>query len=188
MTIEEQINIDFMAARKSNERAKKTLLGVIKGEIQTQKGRGVEINDAVVFKIVRKMEKSLKEINDKDAKRELEFLEAYLPNLLSESEIKKILKKLLNESPNANVGMIMGFFNRNYSGLVDNTMLSETIKATNYENFFDELHEFLSVAEVGRIGLKIYNSSDHMEYAKRFDAGDYKFCLTYIKSVKGILS
>jgi uncharacterized protein YqeY len=72
--LEQRINDDFMTAMKSRKTKLKTLLGVIKGEIQNECGRGIEITDEVVVGILRKMEKSLKITNTEESLSELKFI------------------------------------------------------------------------------------------------------------------
>lgn len=129
MTLLEQINADFIAAFKAKDMDKKNFLGVIKGEVQTQQGKGVEPTDANVVKIVKKMEKSLKEVGTDDSNRELSYLEPYLPKLLPEHEISRIMDEFIRDTPSANIGVIMGYFNKNYSGQVDNGLVSKLAKS-----------------------------------------------------------
>ena len=63
MTLKEKINSDFMTAFKSKNVVAKSILSVVKGEIQTvEKNVGVDnLSDAEVIKILTKTVKSLKE-------------------------------------------------------------------------------------------------------------------------------
>jgi uncharacterized protein YqeY len=127
--LEERINDDFITAMKSRDAKKKTLLGVIKGEIQNEKGRGVEITDDVVVNILRKMEKSLLITNTEESLAELEFIKNYLPALMSEEQISEIIR---NYKANGltNIGQIMGEFNKNFKGLADNKLVSKIANQT----------------------------------------------------------
>ncbi len=113
------------------------LLSVVKGEIQTlEKNTGVDnLSDEEVAKILKKIQKSLKEtissISDKEngdelskSTLELMIIEAYLPKELSREDItKKILE--LKESGITNIGQIM----KEFSNLpVDRKLVSEVIK------------------------------------------------------------
>ncbi len=122
--LEERINDDFITAMKSRDVNKKTLLGVIKGEIQNEKGRGVEITDDVVVNILRKMEKSLLITNTEESLAELEFIKNYLPALMSEEQISEIIRNYKANSL-TNIGQIMGEFNKNFKGLADNKLVSK---------------------------------------------------------------
>ena len=59
MSLREQINVEFMTAFKNKEMEKKNFLGVVKGEIQNEEGRGVKVTDEVVISILKKMEGSI---------------------------------------------------------------------------------------------------------------------------------
>lgn len=123
--LKEQINKDFLEAFKSKQMEKKNFLGVIKGDIQNEEGRGVESTDENVLKVLKKMEKSLKENVDKGvvgAKEELEIIKPYLPELMSEEDIRKIVTELV-AGGNNNIGLIMRVFNAEYKGKADNKIV-----------------------------------------------------------------
>ena len=105
-------------------RDKKNFLGVIKGEIQLAASKPGFEGDTTVLAIVKKMEKSLIETNTDESKRELEFLKPYLPTMMSESEVRSIVEKLVENGAN-NIGAIMKEFNSTYKGLADNKVVKE---------------------------------------------------------------
>jgi len=135
--LKEQINSDYLKAFKEKNVISKSLLSVIKGEIQTlEKNTGVDnLSDDEVVKILKKVQKSLKEtissISNKEegdelsaATLELMIVEAYLPKEMSREDItKKILE--LKENGITNIGQIM----KEFSNLpVDRKVVSEVIK------------------------------------------------------------
>ena len=128
MKLKERLDQDFIKAFKDKNTLKKNLLGVIRGDIQTQTANGVDMTDENIIKIIKKIKKGLVELNTDEANEELSYLEPYLPQLMSNEEIEIKLNELLESNPNANIGFIMGFFNKNYNGMVDNTALSKLIK------------------------------------------------------------
>ena len=67
-TLKEKINSDFMVAFKNKEMDKKNFLGLIKGEIQLQEGRGVESTDENILIVLKKLEKSLSQNGDENSK------------------------------------------------------------------------------------------------------------------------
>ena len=127
MTLKEKINVDFIEAFKAKNMAKKTFLGILKGEIQNEEGRGTVTTDESVLVIVKKMEKSLKTTNTPESLVELEFLEPYLPTLMGEDKIREILTEYKNNGL-SNVGQMMGEFNKSFKGLADNKLVSELVK------------------------------------------------------------
>ena len=127
MLLKEKINKDFMEAFKNKEMGKKNFLGLLKGEIQNESSRSGKDDDETVLSIVKKMEKSLKQTNTEESLLELSYLEPYLPQLMSEEEVTTIVETLISEG-NDNIGSIMKVFNTEYSGKVDNKLVSQVIK------------------------------------------------------------
>lgn len=125
--IKDRINADFMSAFKNKEMVKKNFLGVVKGEIQNEEGRGTVATDEVVIGILRKMEKSLKQTNTVESLTELDFIVPYLPQLMSEDMIRVILGGYKSDGIN-NIGAMMGAFNKEHKGLADNNLVSSIIK------------------------------------------------------------
>jgi hypothetical protein len=73
------------------------------------------------------MEKSLKQTNTEESLNELEYIKPYLPQMMDETLVRSIIMSYINEG-HRNVGQIMGEFNKNYKGLVDNKMVSTITK------------------------------------------------------------
>lgn len=125
MLLKEKINLDFIKAFNL-----KSLLGTIKGEIQTtEKNLMVEnLSDEDVIKILNKFAKNCKEnirlANDEKSKVELEIIEAYLPKQLSAEEIQSKIEALV-ASGVKNIGQIM----KEFSTLpADKKVVSEMVK------------------------------------------------------------
>jgi uncharacterized protein YqeY len=130
MTLKEKINADFMTAFKSKNMVAKSILSVVKGEIQTvEKNVGTDnLSDAEVTKILTKTVKSLKETialtNDEKSKVELSVVEVYLPTQMSKEEVTAKVTELVN-SGITQIGAIM----KEFSTLpADKKMVSESIK------------------------------------------------------------
>lgn len=130
MTLKEKINADFMTAFKSKNMVAKSILSVVKGEIQTvEKNIGSDnLSDAEVTKILTKTVKSLKETitltNDEKSKLELSVIEVYLPKQMSKEEVTAKVTELVN-SGITQIGAIM----KEFSTLpADKKMVSESIK------------------------------------------------------------
>lgn len=116
MSLKERINKEYLDAFKSRDIFKKTVLSVIKGEIQTiEKKQNVEnLSDEEITKILQKSVKSLNEMiktGDEDSKKELEIINSYLPKQMSESEIEVKIKELISEGAD-NIGLIMKEFSK----------------------------------------------------------------------------
>jgi uncharacterized protein YqeY len=126
MNLKEQINADFLEAFKAKDMEKKNFLGLLKSEIQNEEGRGTVTTNETVMGILRKMEKSLKQANTEQNLTELEYMEPYLPKLMSEDKIRTIILEYKSEGFN-NVGQIMGRFNREYKNLADMKLVADII-------------------------------------------------------------
>jgi len=130
MTLKEKINADFITALKSKNAVAKSILSVVKGEIQTvEKNVGSDnLSDVEVTKILTKTVKSLKETismaNDKKSKLELAIVEVYLPKQMSKEEVTAKVTELVN-SGITQIGAIM----KEFATLpADKKMVSESIK------------------------------------------------------------
>ena len=130
MTLKEKINADFMTAFKSKNMVAKSILSVVKGEIQNvEKNIGSDnLSDVEVTKILTKTVKSLKETitlsNDEKSKLELAVVEIYLPKQMSKEEVTAKVTELVN-SGITQIGAIM----KEFATLpADKKMVSESIK------------------------------------------------------------
>ena len=130
MSLKETINTDFMIAFKAKDMDRKNFLGVVKGEIQNEEGRKIGrtvSSDDMVMTILRKMEKSLKQTNPPESISELEYIKPYLPQLMSEEQIRQIVAGYIS-SGFKNPSAIIATFNKEHKGLADNKLVSEIIK------------------------------------------------------------
>lgn len=137
MTLKEKINTDFISALKQKNAPLKSLLSVVRGEIQnTEKNIMVEsLNDEDVLKILNKTAKSLNETisllapsghseNLTKAIYELGVIKSYLPKQMSKEEITSKVKQLVDIGI-TNIGSIM----KEFATLqADKKIVSETIK------------------------------------------------------------
>jgi len=130
MSLKSQINSDFMKAFKERNMELKSLLGTLKGEIQTaEKNAMVEnLSDEDVIKILNKFAKNCKEnirlANDEKSRVELEIIESYLPKQLSVEDIQSKIEALV-ASGVKNIGQIM----KEFSTLpADKKIVSEMVK------------------------------------------------------------
>ena len=127
MTLKERIQTDFIEAFKAKDMVKKNFLGLLKGEIQNEEGRGTIATDEVVMIILKKMEKSLKQTNTDESLSELKYVEPYLPQLMSYDEIETIIQGYYNDKGLSTIGDMMKEFNANYKGKADNKDVSSII-------------------------------------------------------------
>ena len=134
----EKINADFLEAYKAKDFLKNNFLGVLKGSIQTNIGKGIPSTDDNVLKVIKSMEKGVIEniegrkssgLDIFEQELELSYLKPYQPTLMSEDEIRAIVKELINNSTNKSLGFLMGTFNKQNPGKAfDNNTVSKIIK------------------------------------------------------------
>ena len=122
MTLEEQIQKDFIVAFKAKDSIGKRTLGNVKAAISKYKSIPKEATDEAVLGIIVKYAKDrskgvelYSEQGREDLaivdKEELDLLSKYLPTKLSEDETTSLLKGLINEvgaSSQKDIGKVMG--------------------------------------------------------------------------------
>ena len=127
MLLREQISKDYMTAFKERNLVAKSLLSVIKGEIQTiEKNKIKELSDEEVMAILLKTAKSLKETikyGGVQASLELAIVEAYLPKQMSKEEVTEKLTELVNSGV-TQMGVVM----KEFAGFNDKKMVSEIFR------------------------------------------------------------
>jgi len=138
MLLKERINADFLEAYKAKDMVKKNFLSVLKGMIDTNIGKGIEATDENVLKAIKSMEKGVIEniegrkssgLDISEQELELSYLKPYQPTLMSEDEIRVIVKDLISSAANKNLGFLMGMFNKTNTGKAfDNNVVSKVIK------------------------------------------------------------
>ncbi|MFW5875080.1 MAG: GatB/YqeY domain-containing protein, partial [bacterium] len=91
MSLQEQIRQDLKAAMKDKDDEKKSALRVLIGEFGRAESK--DLTDAEIFKIIKKMMKyeqeSLEQSGGASASRYLRILESYLPQVVSDDEIRQ---------------------------------------------------------------------------------------------------
>lgn len=130
MNLKQKINADFMTAFREKKTEIKSLLGTIKGEIQTIEKNNLtdNLSDEEVLRILNKFAKNLREniklANDEKSKFELNIIESYLPKNLTEEEIQNKINSLVSSGV-TNIGLIM----KEFSALpADKKIVSELAK------------------------------------------------------------
>jgi len=122
-TLIEKIGKDFKDAYAAKNMDKKNFLGVLKVEV-TRKSKEPADDDVIagIKSMIKNHKKSLEETQTPSLTNfELEILEEYLPQSISEEEVDKIIEEAISGGAN-NMGAIMGAF----KGLeVDRKMVSQ---------------------------------------------------------------
>jgi len=132
-TLYEEMKLDLIEFRRNRDVNRTKLLQTLIGELNTQEKNNVVIDDAYVIKLVKifikNNQETLKNAKSEEMIERLEFenefMETYLPHMLTEDEVKSIIQdKSLND-----LAFGMKYFKQHYNGQYDGKMVSELLKA-----------------------------------------------------------
>lgn len=125
MKIKERIIKDRVDAMKNGNTEQRLILSTVLGELDRV---SKDPSDDQVVKIIKKMVDSNIECG---VIKENEYLEVYLPKMISEEDLKQIIIEEMtrNEySTMKDMGKVMGYLKQNYTGQYDGKLASEIIK------------------------------------------------------------
>lgn len=144
MTLEERINADIKAAMLAKERRKLDALRAVKSAILLLKtnGSGDAISEEAEIACLQKLVKQRKESAElykqqnrmdlyEDEAFQQAVIEAYLPEQMSEEEIRTELQKIISETGASSVkdmGKVMGAAQKAFAGRADNKLVSTIVK------------------------------------------------------------
>jgi len=145
MELEKLINEDIKATMLARDSKKLEALRAIKAALlleKTKEGSTGEIPETIELKLLQKLVKQRKESAEifKNANRadlaendlfEASIIEKYLPQQLSEEDVKKVIQRIIAEtgaSSMKDMGKIMGMANKELAGKADNKLISGFIK------------------------------------------------------------
>ena len=143
MSLKEQLFADLKTAMKEKDTLKKDTVQLIRsGILQYEKDNKVELDDEGVLDIISKQLKSRRDSLPDYVKsgredlieklnKEIEILVGYLPEQLSEDEIKKIVEEAIAATGVASVkemGKVMGIVNPKVKGRADMKVVGALVK------------------------------------------------------------
>ena len=143
MTLSERINEDLKTAMKEKDSFKLGVIRMIKGAMQLAKPNPrEELTDddvvGVISKQIKMRKESIKEFEKAGRddlvtqnQKEIEILEAYMPEQLSEEELDKIIDKVFEEvKPTSvkDIGMVMKTISPLVKGKADMSLVNQKIK------------------------------------------------------------
>lgn len=143
MSLKEQLFADLKTAMKEKDTLKKDTVQLIRsGILQYEKDNKVELDDEGVLDIISKQLKSRRDSLPDYVKsgredlieklnKEIEILLGYLPEQLSEDEIKKIVEEAIAATGAASVkemGKVMGIVNPKLKGRADMKVVGALVK------------------------------------------------------------
>ena len=145
-TLENKIQEDLVQAMKDHKEHTVSALRSVKTaimEVKTAPGGKKELEDGDIIKIIQKLVKQRtesmgiysqagrSELADNE-QQEMLALMNYLPKMLTESEVEEIVANTitnLGATTMKDMGKVMGFINKTYSGQVDGSMVSRIVKS-----------------------------------------------------------
>jgi len=141
--LKKQITTDLIEAMKAQDAMKLSVLRMLKADIMKYEVSGADkvADDDVVLKLIKSGIKQRKDAaegftkggNEESAKKELDeikILEKYMPEQMSEEEVKKIVQETisqLNAGP-SDFGKVMGMVMGKTKGKADGNVVSKIVK------------------------------------------------------------
>ena len=146
MSLEEKINADLKTAMMAKDEVGLRGLRAIKSAIllaKTEKGSTGEITAEkevqMLQKLVKQRRDSIAEFekaNRQDLitkeKDEVAVIEKYLPAMMSEDEVREIIKKIIADtgaSTQKEMGKVMGAASKQLAGKADNQLVADIVKS-----------------------------------------------------------
>ena len=146
MPLEEKINADLKTAMLAKEEATVRGLRAIKSAIilaKTEKGANGIISPEKEVQMLQKMIKQRRDsiaefekANRTDLatkeKEEVSVIEKYLPAMMSEEEVREVVKKAIAETgatSQKEMGKVMGIVSKQLAGKADNKVIADTVKS-----------------------------------------------------------
>ncbi len=141
--MKEELLQDLKEAMKNKETLRKDTITMLRAAIlQVEKDSQKTLNDdeicAIVAKEVKKRKESVKEYEDagrediaENLKKEIEILSKYLPEQLTEEEIRKMVEDAVKESGAASprdMGKVMSILRPKTAGKADGKLVSDIVK------------------------------------------------------------
>lgn len=143
MSLKEQLFVDLKESMKTKDTVRKNTVQSVRAAIlQEEKDNKVELDDQGVIKVVvsqlkkRKsslpdFEKSGREDLITELKTEIEVLQGYLPEQMSEEEVIKVIEQViadLEATTMKDMGKVMGVLSSKLQGKADNSIVSGIVR------------------------------------------------------------
>jgi len=147
MTLIEKIKSDFLESRKVKDTFTSKILGTLVSEgVNVGKTEGNrETTDEEMVQLVKKFKKGVLETlsllgvksdfsnmshsSDPEKAIELSFeinvYDKYLPKQLTDTELEELVSEFISKNESTNIGMIMGYFKKNFDGQYMGKVLSK---------------------------------------------------------------
>lgn len=147
MALKDQIMADLKQAMKNKDQDRLRVLRSLKAkllekEISERKGGEASLSDEqtieVLMKAAKQRKESIEQFEEGDRndladaeKAELEIIESYLPEMLSEEEVRDIAREKIEElgaETMADMGKVMGVMMQELKGKAEGSIVSKVVK------------------------------------------------------------
>jgi len=147
MSIKDQIMADLKEAMKNKEKERLRVLRSLKSkmlerEINERKGGEAELSDEQAIEVLMKAAKQRKESIEQfeeggrddlasSEQEELEVIESYLPEMLSEEEVRDVTREKIEElgaEDMSDMGQVMGVLMQELKGKAEGSVVSKVVK------------------------------------------------------------
>ena len=147
MSIKDQIMADLKEAMKNKDKERLRVLRSLKSkmlerEINERKGGEAELSDEQAIEVLMKAAKQRKESIEQfeeggrddlasSEQEELEVIESYLPEMLSEEEVRDIAREKIEElgaEDMSDMGQVMGVLMQELKGKAEGSVVSQVVK------------------------------------------------------------
>lgn len=140
MTLKQQIDENMMRAMKEKSETELSLFRMLKSSIKnTEIAKGHELEDDEVLVV---LEKEAKQRKDSIAqyesggradlaeveKKELAIIEAYLPEKMSEEDVRKVVREVIEGNAGADFGRVMGMAMGKLKGQADGALVQKIVR------------------------------------------------------------
>ena len=143
MSIKDQLMVDLKEAMKQKQKLRKSVITMLRAAIkQVEVDKRVELSDDQIIDIVATQVKQKRSVIDEflkggredladEARAEISVLEKYLPEQLSEDELKTLISGVISEvnaTSMKDMGKVMGIVNPQVKGRADGKTVSQIVK------------------------------------------------------------
>lgn len=130
----EKINEDIKNSMKNKDKERLSAIRMLKSALLENKTSKKPIAEAdVAIAYVKKLKQSIESFPEGAEEigklnKEIEYLSDYLPKPMSKEEVEGIIKAFINETENANFGMVMKHISPIIKGKFDGREASQLVK------------------------------------------------------------
>ena len=139
MALKDQIQSDLTAALKAREDLKLQTLRMLSAALHNEEiAKGSELDEAATYGVIRREVKKRKEAaeifrtggrpeqGDKE-EAESKILEVYLPQMMDEADVARIVEEEVATNPDAQMGVIIGAVMKRTAGNADGGLVSKLV-------------------------------------------------------------